>query len=51
MGNLCRWQQYKDIECGTTVILWGIYVAGNNIKILNVAQQRFYGEFMSLATI
>jgi hypothetical protein len=51
VGNLYRWQQYKDIECGTTVLLWGIYIAGNNINILSVAQQCFYGEFMSLATI
>jgi hypothetical protein len=43
MGNLCRWQQYKDIECGTTELLWGIYIAGNNIKILSVAQQCLYG--------
>jgi hypothetical protein len=51
MGNLYRWQQYKDIECGTTVLLWVIYVAGNNIKISSVAQQCLYGEFISLAAI
>ena len=28
----CHCQQYKDIECYTTILLWPIYVTGNNKK-------------------
>ena len=35
----------------SSVCIVDLDVTVNNIKIMNVAQQRFYGEFMSLAAI
>ena len=46
--SVCCWsishcQRFKDIECRTTIILWLIYVAGNNntYAVLHVKCQMF----------